>query len=89
MESILDLIPPEKPFEKTIDCVYSLETREVIKIYKQSYITQTTSEARKQIFRTQVLPAIFRHWQDNGKTPENSDESAARIKVGILITFYK
>ena len=88
MQSILDMIPAEKPFQKTIDCVYSQATRDAIKVFKPIYISQTSSAARKQIFRSEILPHIFRHWRLIGQAPATSEESAARIKVLILMIFY-
>jgi hypothetical protein len=80
-QEVLDLIPPEKPFEKSIDASYSPKERELFKTFKASYIRLTNSPARKQFFRSQMLPVIFNFWKNNGNPPIDTDESAARIQV--------
>jgi hypothetical protein len=81
------IIPEPRLPEKTIECTYTLEERKVINPYKMDYRSQTTSALRKQIFRTKILPTIFNYWRDNGRSPENDEVSAGRIKVRYLLHY--
>lgn len=87
METIMEMIPPEQLPEKTINCAYTLDERAVLNKFKKNYITQTTSSARKQIYRSEILPKIFEYWRGIGKPPKDSEESAGRIKVLIFIIY--
>jgi hypothetical protein len=85
-QDVLDLIPPEKPFEKSVDAIYSDDERNLLKPFKPSYILLTNSPARKQYFRSEILPRIFNFWKNNGNPPKDSEESAARIKVFLSLS---
>jgi hypothetical protein len=80
-QDIRDLIPPEMPIVKSINATYSLAERKFLKEFKYSYIRLTNSPARKQYFRSEMLPPMFEYWRLIGDTPKDSDESAGRIKV--------
>jgi len=87
MMDILALIPPEQPFKKSINSVLNKGSRTALKEVKQLYITQTTSAARKLIFRNKILPTIYKYWKENADLPGTSEESAARIKVLFFLMF--
>jgi hypothetical protein len=80
-QEILDLIPAEKPFKKSVNAIYSIVERDFFKRFKPSYILLTNSPARKQYFRTQMLAPIFNFWKKNGNPVKDCEESADRIKV--------
>ena len=80
-QEILDLIPAEKPFKKSVNAIYSDVERDFFKRFKPSYILLTNSPARKQYFRSQMLAPIFNFWKKNGNPVKDCEESAARIKV--------
>ncbi|KAF8812020.1 hypothetical protein BYT27DRAFT_7013364, partial [Phlegmacium glaucopus] len=57
------------------------EERKVMGPYKESFRTQTTKAGHLQILRTDILPAIFNYWVNNGNTPKDDNDSRLCVKV--------
>ena len=86
----MEYIPEPQQAQKIIHCRYMIEERNAILPFKVEYRGQTTSLLWKQLFRCKILPAIFNHWHDIRKIPENDQESANHIKVlNFLFLYYK
>ncbi|KAF8814119.1 hypothetical protein BYT27DRAFT_7250340 [Phlegmacium glaucopus] len=62
------------------DCKYTAEERKVMGPYKESFRTQTTKAGHLQILRTDILPAIFNYWVNNGNTPKDDNDSRLCVK---------
>ena len=63
------------------DCKYNAEELQQILPFKSSFIKATTIPERILILRSQILPAMFNYWAENGKQPKDEEESQLWAKV--------
>lgn len=64
-------------------CQYSVQERAVISCFKTEYRAAQNKDERKQIFRSNILPAIFNYWTDNGKISVSYEIKKERIAASI------
>jgi hypothetical protein len=51
--------------------------------FKDKYRRANNKDERKHIFRSDILPAIFNHWTDNGKVSVSIEYKKEQIEARI------
>ena len=72
---------PQKTRRPRKDALYSRAEMVVINRHKEEYRQQTTRELRANVLKTKILVDLFNFWLEQGKAPDNEEESIARMKV--------
>ena len=74
----------KKPKKPRANCTYKGVERAVLDAFREEYKSEVDGKARRQIYTTKVLPAIFNFWTDNGTRGLSEKERAERIRVSLL-----
>jgi hypothetical protein len=69
------------PGRRRTNCRYTAQEREVLEVFKESYLEATTTQERLAIVKGKLLPAIFTHWSKTGKAPET--EEALKLSARV------
>jgi len=62
-------------------CIYTLEERAVLGVYKREYKASTNHHERGNLLRNRLLPAIFNHWYQKDQVMPSEDVALKRRKV--------
>jgi len=73
----------EKAKRPRSTCQYSVTERAVMDPFKDKYRRANNKDERKHIFRSDILPAIFNHWTDNGKVSVSIEYKKEQIEARI------
>ena len=62
-------------------CTYTATERAVIQPFRKRYENEENKQARIQMMRTEILPALFNYWEQRGDRPQTNEESTKSVQV--------
>lgn len=79
--SIPEIPPKQRVHNKP--CSYSASERAILQPFRKKYENESNKQARLQLLRGEILPALFNYWVEHGERPQTAEESSSSIQVSI------
>ena len=72
---------PRRPRVHNKPCTYTVQERAAIQPFRKRYQNEESKQARIQMMRTEIMPALFDYWEQRGDPPQTNEESTKSVQV--------